>query len=263
MKKEIKIQDKYILNEPSGQNIIDIFKGEWSSKFPEGKNLITEPGTAQLFEDPRVIWAENILGSFHQSAILELGPLEGGHSFMFEERGAMKVTAIEANTHAFLKCLCVKEIFNLKNVEFKLGDFMSYLHHNSESFDLIFASGVLYHMKDPLQLLKLIAKATNKVFIWTHYFDKSIISLNPDIAHKFSDLCSVDYEGETFFYSTQSYKKALNWKGFCGGPATDSIWLTRDSILKALSLFGFVNIVIGFEQLDHINGPAFALCASK
>lgn len=159
------ILDAYILMEPDNQNVIDIFKGEWSSRIPDNFNLTTEPGTDGLFEDERVTWAEEILGSFADWNILELGPLEGGHSYMFQDRDANKITSIEANTSAFLKCLCIKEVLKLDRVEFKLGDFMPFLRKDDATYDMVFASGILYHMEEPIELLKLISKVSDKVFI--------------------------------------------------------------------------------------------------
>ena len=164
----MKILDTYVLSEPDDQNILDIFKGEWSSKLPDQINLNTQPGTVRLFEDDRVSWAEKILGSFSGWKILELGPLEGGHSYMFQNRNANSIVAIEANTRAFLKCLCIKEILDLDRVKFKLGDFIQFLETDDTNYDMVFASGVLYHMEEPLKLLKLISRASDRAFIWTH-----------------------------------------------------------------------------------------------
>jgi SAM-dependent methyltransferase len=80
--------------------------------------------------------------------VLELGPLEGGHSFMFERLGAREVIAIEANPRAYLKCLIIKELLDLRRVRFLCGDFLEYLRADGTDFDLVFASGVLYHMRN-------------------------------------------------------------------------------------------------------------------
>lgn len=257
------ILDAYVLTEPSHQNVLDMFHGEWSSKLPNHLNLITQPGTANLFEDNRVIWAEQTFGSFSNWKILELGPLEGGHSYMFQSRNASKITAIEANTRAFLKCLCIQNILSLDRVEFKLGDFLPFLRNDYSKYDMVFASGVLYHMEEPVELLKLISRVADRVFIWTHYYNKEAILNNEKLSHKFSPLSSFEYDGVTYEHSTQSYEKALDWSGFCGGSKPVSKWLTRDSILKALRRYGFSDIQTNFEHLDHQNGPAFALCAKK
>jgi hypothetical protein len=257
------ILDAYILNEPNFQNVLDIFKGEWSSQLPSNCGLVTQPASSKLFEDGRVAWAEEILGNFTNRKILELGPLEGGHSYMFQHRGASKVISIEANTRAFLKCLCIKEIFKLDRVEFILGDFMSFLRNDDSKYDMVFASGVLYHIEEPIELLKLISKVSNKTFIWTHYYDDEIISKRDNLKNKFDHINSFEYDGVSYDYSTQSYKDALDWTGFCGGPKPVSKWLTRDSIIKALRQFEFVDIQINFDDPDHQNGPAFGICAIK
>ena len=253
--------DVYVLKYPEDQNILDVFKGEWSSEVPN--NLITKPGKAKLFDDARVNWAEDSLGSFAGRNILELGPLEGGHSFMFQEKKAKKVTAIEANSRAFLKCLCVKEIYKLNNIEFKLGDFMAFLRKDHSKYDMVSASGVLYHMEDPVELIKLISKVTDRVHFWTQYYDKEIVMNNPGLSFKFQPMSTINYDGESYEYSTQSYKDSLGWSGFCGGPQPVSKWLTRGSIIKALKKYGFVDITIGFDTPEHPNGPAFAICATK
>ncbi len=259
----MEILDEYVLTEPSNQNVLDIFKGQWSSRLPDDFGLVTKPGTARLFEHSLVVWAEETLGSFSNWKILELGPLEGGHSYMFQSRNAKKVTSIEANTRAFLKCLCIKEILKLDRVEFKLGDFMSFLENDNAKYDMVFASGVLYHMEEPIRLLKLISRATDRLFIWTHYYDQEGILNRKELRHKFNPVSSFEYDGVSYEYSTQSYKDSLNWLGFCGGPKPVSKWLTRDSIIKALRQFGFADLQINFDHFDHPNGPAFAICAKK
>ncbi len=257
------ILDQYLIEYPEAQNIIDLFQGEWSSKLPKESKLTTHPGSVPLFEDARVVWVEQMMGSFSGLKILELGPLEGGHSYMLQKMGATQVRAIEANTRTFLKCLCIKEIFKLDRVEFLLGDFVQYLEKEDKPWDLVFASGVLYHMEDPVYLLKLISKVTQHVFLWTHYYDHDLIGKNNALSHKFGKLKHDYFEGFEYQYAIQSYKEALNWSGFCGGPLITSKWLTRESIFGILKVLGFNKISVQFEQTDHANGPAFTLFASK
>lgn len=257
------ILDAYVKKVPSKQNILDIFDGEWSSKFPVDSGFLTSPGFASLFEDGRIHWAEDTFGSFRGWSVLELGPLEGAHSFMLQDKGCARVVAVEANSRAFLKCLCVKEVLGLDRVDFQLGDFMSFLRKEEGQYDLIVASGVLYHMEDPIELIKLISKSSHRALLWTHYFDEKIIRSRDDLSFKFSTVSSFEYDGVTYEQSVQSYKNSLDWAGFNGGPAPVSKWLTRDSIFRALKNYGFNSIEVGFEQIDHQNGPAFALCVGK
>jgi hypothetical protein len=261
--KNMNILDQYVNKEPSKQNVLDIFSGEWSSVMPIESELFTKPGTALLFDDQRIKWARDVFGGFENFIILELGPLEGGHSYMLQRMNAKKIISIEANTRAFLKCLCIKEIFNLDCVKFKLGDFIQFLEKTNSKFDLVFASGVLYHMLEPIKLLDLISKVTDRCFLWTHYYDKNLIDENKNIKYRFKKLEVFEYKDSHYEVSKYSYEDALNWLGFCGGANPTCKWLSRKSIIDGLLNFGYKDITIGFEQPNHPNGPAFAICAKR
>ncbi len=254
--------DFYETKAPSSQNILDIFEGEWSSEMPGDSGLVSVPGPVKLFEDARIHWAAEILGGFADQNVLELGPLEGAHSRTLQSMGAKKVTAIEANRHAFLKCLCIKEIFQLDRVSFQLGDFVTFLRESTGRYDAIVACGVLYHMTDPIELIDLISRHTDRVFLWTHHYDDLIVSKDY-LARRFQAPVSMDYHGWTYKGAQQSYMEAVQASGFCGGSQATSCWLTRQSILNALTHFGFTNLVVGFEDPDHVNGPAIAICAQR
>ena len=257
------ILDAYTIQAPSSQNILDIFADEWSSRLPADSKLVTAPGHAALFEDARIDWAVATLGGLTGKTCLELGPLEAGHSYMMQKMGASKITAIEANSRAFLKCLCIKEIFGLDKVEFKHGDFRVFFEENNECYDTLIASGVLYHMLDPLQLIKLMSQVSNQLFIWTHYYDAAVINARPDLRPKFRTLQNVEKDGAHYQWIEQSYDGALSWNGFCGGSAPTSRWLTRESIINYLNACGYDRIDIAFEAQDHPNGPSFAVCAQR
>ena len=256
------ILDLYIKSAPSHQNALDIFNNEWSSKLPAPlANL--KAGSIPLFEDARIDWVATKIDGIQGKTVLELGPLEAGHTYMLERLGAASIVSIEANTHAYLKCLIIKEILELKNTRFLCGDFVEYLRNSQTKFDISIASGVLYHMQNPAELIGLLAKFTDKIFIWTHYYDRRIISANANLRHKFVDSSPANYAGFQHTLYRQEYKKALEWSGFCGGNANNSHWMSRDDILACLKHFGLKNIEISFEAPDHPNGPSFALMAVR
>jgi Protein of unknown function (DUF1698) len=256
------ILDAYVRRGPSPQNALDIFKGEWSSKLPSPYDSATS-GRAELFDDARITWAGSRLGGFDGTSVLELGPLEAGHSYMLEKMGAKDVLAVEANTRAYLKCLIVKEVLGLSRVRFLLGDFIEYLRHANERFDVCLASGVLYHMQDPAGLIRLVSMVSDGVVLWTHYYDDKVIKATPALSHKFSGPVKSDCGGFGHSLYRHEYKSALGWSGFCGGSGTFSNWMTRDDILACLGYFGFEHISVGFEQPGHANGPCFCVVGSR
>ncbi len=262
------ILDAYVLKPPSAQNVVDLFAGEWSTAMPAGSGVISSPGPNPLFDTPHIRRAQKLLGGFEGKTVLELGPLEGAHSYMLQHGGAQRVVAIEANSRAYLKCLCVKEIFGLDRVHYRLGDFMAYLADTPERFDMAVASGVLYHMANPLRLLDLLCERVDHIALWTHYFDGDILAANPKLAPKFSPLQDGSYTtlgGQSFDHrwALQSYNEALNWAGFCGGTEPTSVWLPRQTILDFLALRGLKHQHISDEVPLHPHGPSYAVVASR
>src|SRR5436190_16044191 len=105
----VKVNDYYVTTKPVPQNAVDIFKGEWSSSFPE-QFADLKAGGITLFDDVRIHWLDSEIAGFEGKTVLELGPLEGAHSYLMERLGAKEVVSVEANTQAYLKCLIAKEI---------------------------------------------------------------------------------------------------------------------------------------------------------
>lgn len=256
------ILDVYTKTAPTPQNTIDIFKGEWSSRLSNELGQL-EAGGAALFDDGRIKWAAEKVGQVAGKKVLELGPLEAGHTYMLEKMGAASIIAIEANSRAYLKCLVIKELFKLKAAHFLYGDFVEYLRTNSKRFDICLASGVLYHMRNPPELIQLISNTSDTVIIWTHYFDEEVLSKRTDLWPKFSPGESAEHAGFSHTLYHYEYLAALNWQGFCGGSAEFSNWMSREDILNCLRHFGFKNIEIGLENKEHPNGPCFTLVASR
>ena len=256
------ILDEYVTTSPNHQNALDIFKGEWSSILPPSKAELVA-GTVPLFQDGRIVWAEQLLGGFKDCNILELGPLEGGHTYMLENMGASSILAIEANSRAYLKCLITKEILNLKRSQFLLGDFVSHLKETQDVYDVGIASGVLYHMRNPAELIHLLAQKTEKVMIWTHYYDSE--NNNPDVKVRFSEVVNHEYEGFKHTLYKHPYQDLADHSttGFCGGTTHFSMWMSRQDILSCLKFFGFEKLEIHFESSDHPNGPCFCIAGLK
>jgi hypothetical protein len=254
---------EYLSSSPSPQNAVDIFRGEWTCSLPPPLDAVTA-GASDLFHDARIEWFMKGIGGVAGKSALELGPLEGAHTYILERAGARPIVAVEANTRAYLKCLIVKELLGLREARFLAGNFLEYLRATEEPFQICLACGVLYHMEDPAELIALLAhRCSEHVFIWTHYYDASIIHADPRIGPRFSGSRAHDRGGFAHTLYQQRYEETLNWAGFCGGAAPSSNWMTRADLMRCLDYFGFDVTAISFDQPDHPNGPALALTAAK
>jgi hypothetical protein len=199
--------------------------------------------------------------------VVELGPLEGGHTYMLDRMGAAEVVAVEANRRAFLRCLISKELLGMPSARFLCGDAIHFLEsevaRGSSKFDLCVASGVLYHLRDPVGGLDLMTRASDRLLLWTHYYDDEIARSRPDLSVRFSKSAEAVYDGFTYTPYRQEYQRALESKEFCGGSASTSAWLTRADILSALDHFGFDVADINFDEANGPNGPSFCVAAKR
>lgn len=247
---------------PENENSLKLFSGSWSSKFPN----LDGPGNAGLFEDPRIQWLIEECGDITNWQVLELGPLEGGHTYMLENAGA-KVTSIEGNTQAFVRSLIAKNFTGL-NAHYLLGDFTKSFGPPKD-WDLIVASGVLYHMLEPGRLLEKMSESSDRLFLWTHYFEPDLTLWSPNWQKRLeskwhqSEEYIVEIAGVKARHVPYSYNEALGWSGFCGGPASQATWLYRDDIQLIMRNLGFKQFKYAFDDPAHPNGPAFCLFATK
>ena len=250
----------YTTKPPSDQAAVDLIEG-WSSCFPTARGLVA--GHVGLFEDVRVAWALDVLGSIAGFEALELGSLEGGHAYMLANAGA-HVTAIEANRNCYLRSLIAKEIMGTASVRFLFGDFMPYLDTLDRRFDLIWAAGVLYHLIDPTLLLRRIAAHTDAVYLWTHYIPDDAFDANAAWALTIFDKEDRDVgDGRIVPHYLRSYLSAAETAAYCGGVYRHAAWLRRADILNELRLAGLDDIAIGFEDVGNPSGPCFSLVARR
>jgi len=251
----------YSADSPADENALSLYEGEWTSKLPG----FSGGGQADLFgEDERPRWMAQAAGGISGKHVLELGPLEGGHSFQLEQLGA-RVTAIEGNSLAFQRCLIVKNLYDLRT-KFLHGDFVEYLRTTDERFDIVFASGVLYHMRAPVKVILDLCRLADQVFVWSQYFDEKIVQADPKLRRSFaSGRTQIESIGEV---QICGHERRYNsgWltyfqPGFCGGPDQSTYWLTLDGVRQCFGAAGFeiTDQKIGISA----HGPHVTLMAKR
>lgn len=254
------LNDYYMDNYPSAEAGLALFSNTWSSHIPvEGK--VT--GNLPLFADARLSWLFDQIGGIEGWNVLELGPLEAAHTSMLHAKGAASITAIEANAICYLKCLVIKEIFRLDRAHFSLGNFERYLSDTQERFDLIVASGVLYHLMDPLLALLDLMRLTDRIFVWSHFFDDAAMPITDMRRSHFTrETIEREYKGAHLTYHVRSYGSMSHSGAFCGGIHGNSVWLELPQVSALLEQNGY-HLTLGFEQPDHANGPAACFIAVR
>jgi hypothetical protein len=253
--------DRFVTDVPSPQTAIDAAPSAWASRLPlPGVNS----GESELFADSRVDWGIEALGGVSEAKCVELGPLEGGHSYMLERAGAGGVTAVEANKDAYLKCLVVKELLGMPRCSFLCGDVVEYLKASDEKFDVCWCAGILYHMVDPVQLIDLTSQRASRLFMWTHYYDAAKLKPSENKGRAFANGTTSDavHRGYHHRLHRQDYGGTSALRGFWGGTRPFSNWLTLEDLMGALEHFGWSDVRTQLDE-DHPHGPSVSLVATR
>lgn len=252
--------EKFEHRAPALQNMLDIFQGRWATNCSFIAPGTTSGNVPFFTDDPRPRQAAEFFGGINGKRILELGPMEGAHTWLLSHLGAREVVAIEANAEALMKCLIVKELSGMQNVKFLYGDLIEYLSARPGGFDAIFCSGVMYHMTDPVNLIALMCACVDQVFVWTHY-------IRPDHPEDFGrgpgslQQQVVERDGACYEYFVGQYGDRRNAM-FLGGNEDTCAWMSLEGIQKAFDRSGFDISIVSLEE-NHFNGPAVTFGARR
>lgn len=247
---------KFERRAPHPCNAIELFEGAWARPLLEYPGVREGDLSRVVNSDPRPQMAADHLGlsrgSLNGFKILELGPLEGFDTWQLLKLGADHVTAVESNTSAYLKCLIVKELFHLQNCRFLLGDCLEFLEETAESYDMIYCSGVLYHMIDPYQLIRAISAHTSRVFVWTHYCHLDNKKRQREVVTR----------GELqLTYFPHPYLDTVDIPKFWGGNQPMSNWLCKQDIVRIFESFGFSCSIL--DEVEDPDLPSIFMVATR
>ena len=129
---------------PFSTHRIQLPDGTWTAE--AGVNVETDVRT-RIVEDV-------CGGSLLETTVVDLGCLEGGFSAAFAKKGARLVVGIEAREVSYRRCQLLRKRLGLATLQFIHGDVKEVLERYPEAFDVVFAAGILYHVGDPLALLR-------------------------------------------------------------------------------------------------------------
>jgi SAM-dependent methyltransferase len=215
--------------------------GPWVTQFAIGGR--TYGGHFDAMNDVRV-------GQFFQAfgavrSILELGSLEGGHSFAFATHPEVaRVVAVEGREPNVKRAEYVKALLSARKVDFLLANLESTDLAELGRFDAVFCVGLLYHLPEPWKLVEQMARVSSRVFVWTHYTaeDKAIGTLN-------------GYRGGV--YRENGLGDPLS------GMSPASFWPTLPELRRMLGDHGFTQVDLIEDDARHPHGPCVTLSAAN
>ena len=236
----------------SPESMFGIMKG-WTTQFEINGKLTG--GTAMWQTSPYLSWLMEAVGGVCYKRILELGPLEGAHTKMMIEQGAREIIAVEGLSDCLLKCLIVKEVFELDRARFIFGDFCHYVaNHKGDKFDFVLASGVLYHQTNPANLIYDLAKITDEVAVWSQVANE----IHPCKEESFIVANGEKYYGKLMFWGDLRFRS----EEYCASLGEEAFWMYADEMKRCFKDAGFGTIIEkAIDPTPH--GDCILFVASK
>ena len=252
------MKSRFVTEAPSHRTAYALFEGRWASDLSEVVPALPREGAPLFVADDRPVIAARHLGRegrLEGYDVLELGPLEAAHTYQLERLGARTVTSVEANADAFLKSLIVKNMLGLNRSTFLLGDAIGFLAAPGPRYDLIFCCGILYHMTDPVGLIRACAARSDRIFVWTQYFrdQRRLRHFRP---------VAVEHDGLRLTLHEMTYTHRTIGR-FLGGNRPTTRWMELPGILAALGHYGFTDTTVVLDDPDGINGPSTIIAAQR
>lgn len=179
----------------------------------------------------------------HPTTILELGSLEGAHSFLLAQHpGVTRVVALEGREANLRKARFVQGLLQVRNVEFVQANLEETDLAAFGRFEAVFCCGLLYHLPEPWRLLAQLPAVAPLLFIWTQYAAENEAR---DIGN--------GLRGKTHIEGGADEPLS--------GMSPTATWLTLDTLRDLLRASGYKTIETIHDDPKHPNGPAVTIGA--
>jgi protein-L-isoaspartate O-methyltransferase len=176
--------------------------------------------------------------------ILELGSLEGAHTFILAQHpGVERVVAIEGREANLRKARFVQGHLEIQNIEFIQANLETADLTDFGKFEAVFCSGLLYHLPEPWKLIEQLAKIAPLLFVWTQYAAEQQAA---DVGHGLRG--KIHTEGGP--------DEPLS------GMSRSATWLTLSSLREVVARAGYKRFEIIRDDVSHQNGPAVTFGAA-
>jgi hypothetical protein len=180
----------------------------------------------------------------HPKTILELGSLEGAHTFILAQHpGVERVVALEGREANLRKARFVQELLQIPNVEFAQANLEHADLTRLGNFDAIFCCGLLYHLPEPWRLIEQCPSIAPFLFIWTQYAAENEAQ---DVGH--------GMRGKTHIEGGPDEPLS--------GMSATATWLTLNSLRDLLTRSGYRKVEVIYDDPGHPNGPAVTIGAA-
>jgi len=173
-------------------------------------------------------------GNKSKLKLIDLGCLHGDYSLGFAQRG-LNVLGLEVRKTNYDVCLS-RDKSNIKGaLNFVQDDCWNIEKYGK--FDIVLCAGLLYHLENPHEYLRLLEKACSKLLIINTHFSL------PDKEGKFHLSDVVEHEGlrGKWYKEFDPHITMEEREGAClsGWTNNKSFWIQKDYLINAIRKIGF------------------------
>lgn len=181
-------------------------------------------------------------GGLAGRSVVDLGCAEGGFALAFAADGADRVLGIEAREISVRRAELARDLLGLEQAEFVVADIKQELAQRGE-FDVVFATGILYHVADPASMLVAMRAACREVaLIDTHVAHPDVVT------HDCSEVVERTFAGTTYRgrlfteyppETTDADKEGMLWAAWNDA---EVFWPFEDDLVEMIRAAGFDRI---------------------
>ena len=215
----------------------------------DGSQTYPESSLRSMSEHPLFQSSKRLLdfifpGSKTDLNLIDLACLEGGFTVEFARLG-FKSLGIEVRNSNFVNCEYVKNHVNIPHLKFIQDNVLNLERYGS--FDVVFCSGILYHLEKPKAFLEMMEKCCNKVLIVNTHYSTDVKNTKFNLS---DEIINEDLPGRWYFEHDEISIEQLDQMKWASWENNKSFWIRREYLIQAIRDVGF-DIV--FEQYDGIN----------
>lgn len=232
------------LTEQQLQDINDYFQWQTGIKLPDNRILGNKNVIKERSKD--IVLLEKVFRQHHieVATICEFGCAEGYNTVELAQI-AQDVITTDVRPRNLIGAMIRAWILGLDNIEFILSD-LNKIEKNLFILDrnnIVFHTGTLYHLDNPIKHLQYIASITNNLYLSTRCYDED------------AEIKSIKYPMVTVtnnnYRCYKVYEKENRWKHSFAGVKDFSVWLHKDDIADILRYVGFTNVELLVERRSY------------
>lgn len=212
---------------------IELAPGVWT---------IPDDRTPPLADARTTLVLQCLGGDIGAASIVDLGANEGGFTLAFAQMGAARAVGVEARSINVQRAELARALLGVERAEFVVDDVKDALGRLGV-FDVVFASGILYHLSDPAAALAAMRAACSKVaVIDTHIADPEHAS------HGCSGVVEATFAGQTYRgrmfpeydpSATDEERERFLWAAWSDAAA---FWPLEDDLVRMIHAAGFARV---------------------